>query len=495
MPFHEIKTNEIAPEKLPLLIVNGMAAGVLKQKILQYLESGGAVLTEANIAKSLLNIPVKRIYLRYVYSQEDAIFSNIPVCDLNKWSRAAKHAQYLPNQSGNKTVSFLRHGKGTVMILPSGFAAAILEYGVQRLNFQGEGRGRFPSERVVKVSKGSIRRIIQKAIIYLYHMRKLPFVHLWHLPGGSPNLFGFRVDTDFSSREDSLALYEVCRRNNIRATWFVETRSAMEWIKTFAGMENQEIGYHCYRHRIFKGYRGNRRDFQQGMKVLRNAGIYPAGYAAPFGEWNPALDKVVRENGFLYSSEFALGYDDLPFYPYTSGAFSPVLQVPVHPISIGRLNWARYGEEDMLNYYRRIIRERSAIFEPVFLYHHPGQGRFHIFDKIFQEINGQNIPTISMGEYAAWWQRRDEIDWEATFENDRIAITSNCETPSICLRTIFPSGESALNPIAKKMEFNKELKNLPQEGKLTFSDPKELRKYTRQMLVHDLTWHYGKLKQ
>ena len=59
------------------------------------------------------------------------------------------------------------------------------------------------------------------------------------------------------------------------------------------------------------------------------------GFAGPHGRWDPSLDDTLEDLGYLYSSDFQLGYDDFPFYPWKGDRFSRVLQIPVHPVCEG----------------------------------------------------------------------------------------------------------------------------------------------------------------
>jgi hypothetical protein len=235
-------------------------------------------------------------------------------------------------------------------------------------------------------------------------------------------------------------------------------------------------------------------DIQRGLKILHDVGIRPEGYAAPFGEWHPVLGKVLQDMGFQYSSEFAAGYDDLPFYPFLGDEFSPVAQVPIHPISVGRLRWARHSPQNMLDYYRRVIAETSARREPVFIYHHPGHRHFELFDTLFSEINQQNIPTMSPGEYANWWRRRDSLSWEAVWEDGKLKIHSNSEDNSIWIGVTYPDQKTTLQPVYPA---GAPVKTLPETpgGQLTEINVQEMRKYNWRMLLAELFWIYGKWKR
>lgn len=497
IPYYPVDTGRaIEKEETPVLILASGEKRENSANILNYLQSGGAILTEADTARTVLDISTKKLPIRYLFSSEDKIFSGIPICDMQPGRReVAVEAGHLKNQDGKHAAAILHLGEGMAIVLPSGFSLGLLSTEVKRKNFPAAGGERLPSERISLVSKGSIRQIIQKALEHLFHFRGLPFVHLWHLPYSWQTLFGFRVDTDFGDRAEVEELYTVCRNHDIRAAWFVETQSQADWVNFYREMENQEIAYHCYRHRVFSDYRKNLKDLQTGLKILQDAGIDPRGYAAPFGEWHPLLGKIVEEMGFNYSSEFAAAYDDLPFYPYLDDSFSTVLQVPVHPVSVGRLRWARHTSEQMLAYFLREIDCKSSRFEPIFLYHHPGHQNFQVFEKIFLEIKQRNIPTMSMGEYAEWWRQRSNIQWEASYVNNQLTVHSDFKNNSVRIRRCEPSGKSILMPINRDETKTEEF-TLPVNLNHSMQwDPKQLRKYTWRMLVNDLFWTYGKLKR
>lgn len=506
LPVEKTPPNEpLNPAEIAVLIASASRPEIIsRESIRDYLHAGGAALLEADLARTILGSVTRRRFIKYLNPFDDPLFAGAGLCDLVPGRRSiAQGADYLPDQSGQKTLAVARVGEGTALILPSGFCAALRSYQSRRKNFPGLAGERFPSERVSRVAKGSIRRIIQNALKYLYHFRGLPFVHLWPVPQGAATAFGFRVDTDFGSREAVRELYRVCRDYEIPAAWFVETQSCADWVEEYAGMQGQEIGYHCYRHRVFPDYRGNREDIEKGLRILRGAGIEPQGYAAPFGEWHPALGKAVQDLGFQYSSEFAAGYDDVPFYPWLGArspseesAFSTVLQVPIHPLSIGRLRWAGYHDaEKMLEYYRQVIIEKIIQREPVFFYHHPGHGHFEVIAQVFEEIRERNIPVLSPGEYARWWKKRGALPWEAHFENGQVTLASEGGEVSVWVCAEFPGGEIFLAPItAKTLEQARRL-DPPEEKSLLQRDARLLRQYHWRMLVNDILWAYGKWKR
>ena len=496
VPFRVIATDEaVGMDAFAVLAVTSPVKGERRRRILDYVRAGGSVFVEADIAEQLLGVKVRRIYIKYLSSYDDKMFSFLSPCDLDQWCTVASGAEYVSDQRGRKTVAVLSVGKGTAVVLPSGLTAALMDFKIRRRNFPSSYGKRFPSERVSRVSKGAVRYLIERALMHLYWCRGLPFVHLWYFPDGGKSLFSFRVDTDFSRREDVETLYRVCRKHGIRATWFVETKTQAEWIPLYRGMENQEIGYHCYRHRVFSDVRSNQEDIRRGLAVLKKAGMVPAGYAAPYGEWHPVLGRAIQAEGFTYSSEFGVAYDTFPFFPHLGESFSTVLQVPIHPVSVGRLGRTAHNAEEMVAYYRHLVAQRMAVHKPLCVYHHPSHGRFAVFDRLFQEIREQRVSCMSLGEYADWWRRRSRIAWDARIEKGQLVFDSFCKDSSFWLRACLPEGEVLLNPITRKVDLRSWESDLLEISNKYVYNPELLRKHSWHMLMDDALHHYRKRRQ
>ena len=72
----------------------------LKTDLIAYLNNGGAVLMEADVAKKILGIKTRRIFLNYISAQDDPIFGTIPICDFGISTQVLRSASHLQNQSG-----------------------------------------------------------------------------------------------------------------------------------------------------------------------------------------------------------------------------------------------------------------------------------------------------------------------------------------------------------------------------------------------------------
>ena len=448
---------------------------------------------------------MKISYIKFLYSESDNIFNNYLVCDLYNNCKIPGNSNHLANQDKIKSVLNLSVGNGHVIVFPEKFISSIHKSGSIRKNFYSEFSDTFTSEQVSVVSKGIIRNHVQKALEYLFHKRGLPFVHLWFYPDGARNIFSFRIDTDMGSKEDIISLDDLLQDYNIPATWFVETKSSQKWIDLFLKLNNQEISYHCYRHKNFFSNKKNAENIAIGLKVLKDAGIKPKGYAAPYGEWNNKIAGAIDSFSFLYSSEFGFAYDTLPLFPYCRNGFSKTLQIPIHPVSIGRLHWGGHSEENMLKYFSRIIEQKLLFNEPVILYTHPFEKRLKVFEKVFESIINYNaeiskdinsgtkkIRILTFSDYAEWWKKRLTVKWSAEVKNNKVFIKGIDADESIKCRAAYPSGENCILSAGDDESFNIE------DAGIDFHplvNPVELRRRTLKMIKHDILGKIRKLKQ
>ncbi len=129
---------------------------------------------------------------------------------------------------------------------------------------------------------------------------------------------------------------------------------------------------HGHYHVVYRDPGANRRNLGRAHRVLAESGFEPVGFAAPHGRWNAGLDAAMEELGYLYSSDFQLGYDDFPFFPWRGDRFSTVLQVPIHPVCEGLFLEAGIDQgRAIADYLVRVVRARVDAGEPAFVYGHP----------------------------------------------------------------------------------------------------------------------------
>ena len=207
-------------------------------------------------------------------------------------------------------------------------------------------------------------------------------------------------------------------------SWYVNVGAHAAHLDFFADLARRghDIQLHCQRHTVYPGYQRNLENFRQGKAAMSAAGLTPVGVVAPFGEWNPNLNRALEELGFEYSSEFCLDYDDLPFRPVVDERLSNVLQVPVHPICLGRLVAARANAAQMAAYFRSVIDLQFARREPCFLYDHPERiAQFSdVLVDVLQYGKERCGSVTTLTEFARWWQRRERFDWSARVSGNEL---------------------------------------------------------------------------
>ena len=477
---------ELDPASSAVLIITENVSRMQRDAIKKYVADGGTVLTESNIAV--------QIFSKTRENPGDAVFDN----NHDQTSRKSLSSTYkatLKTISGlgsNLPTSVFSYQKGKVVSLPPGLCKGLLDKQSVRKNFPSNGGSRYPNERVAFISKNTIRWIVFDALKFLFFFRKLPLVVKSPFPGEASSLFIFRIDTDRGAYAEVETLYNLLLKFNLKATWFVDTNTEPNVFDLFSKMKNQELSYHCYRHKIFKNPIKQAKDFSTGLSKLKKNGNTPPGYASPFGEWTEQLCKIVGELGFSYSSEFALDYDNLPFYPWLQDKFSSVLQIPVHPISMGRLNLARHSTEEMFQYFKDIIDQKTAWAEPVIIYHHPGQKLFNVIEKIFEYCVNLNITNISMQEYARFWIKRNNHIWKVNIKNEKLNIESN-SSETINYLVLDPGGDNYIMDKSSVKKCDIQLNfDLNVFNKV---NPKSLNKPNWRLYHNSLLWYYRKLKQ
>ncbi len=420
--------NEISLDEFSVIIITELHTLKENETIKEFLNAGGAVLFSDSAIVDGISYKTRKI--RYLSSKESTPYSLVGLVDIHSTIK-------IPNSKDMKIVdsglNIFSSDFGTNLILPFNINELILNCNSIRKKFNAN-RKELPSEIVAEVSKGKLRKIIEISLEYLHHKRDLPFVHLWQQPYIAKNLFIFRLDTDFCSKQDADEMYEICKKNNISATWFLDTDSE-ERMNNYSLMDNQEMAIHCDNHYVYDNLEKNYNNISKADIKLKNCGIKAIGFAAPFGDWNSFLDKALQKRELKYSSEFALDYDDLPFFPYCNNELSNVLQIPIHPISLGRLHRSHFSEDEMLQYYLELIKRKSEIGEPIIIYHHPHHKHLTVLDKIFQFVNSNNFGNMSMKEFYKWWEKRYKLEPEFQYVNNKISVKYESEKIFIRIST------------------------------------------------------------
>lgn len=264
--------------------------------------------------------------------------------------------------------------------------------------------------------------MIVEALRWLHAFRGLPYLHTPTVPPDTRGVIGFRVDSDYGTRRDVVSLRDALHGAGAATTWFVHVEAHIGWLDLFRSFDGDEIALHCMRHQTYRTFEENRANLSAGLEALRRAGFDPHGFAAPNGIWNVELANAVEDLGFAYASEFSIGYDDLPFRPWLASRFSNVLQVPVHPVCLGSFIRARASDDDVRRYFSDVVDRGGARREPVFLYGHPGHGRFDLLADEIEHALALGLTPMTMGAFASWWRRRSGVVFEATIDATTLAV-------------------------------------------------------------------------
>jgi hypothetical protein len=272
------------------------------------------------------------------------------------------------------------------------------------------------SERVARVPKAALRcRLLERLRRAICGAGGL-WVRLSPFPFPYRSAFNFRADLDETVVDDYRRFARARRALGDACTHFVSTHAYGREPVVLGDLLGHDTQSHGHYHVVYRDREANCRNLERAHEVLVEAGIEPVGFAAPHGRWNPGLDAVLAELGYDYSSEFQLGYDDFPFFPWLGDRFSSVLQVPIHPICEGLFldAGARSGHA-IADHLAEVVRARIDSGEPAFVYGHPERrlGRFpEVLAALAAATAGDDLLwRVTLTEFAAWWRWRDGRRW------------------------------------------------------------------------------------
>lgn len=316
----------------------------------------------------------------------------------------------------------------------------------------------FVTETVAAAPAGSWRRGFTACLKKAFWSQGLPFVRLGYYPAEYDGLFAFRMDLDHHVERDFNEVCGLLRRYEGVITCFVNVRSYEREIPALGRLKSLRavIGSHAYVHHVYDQYGQNRWNIERAEELLRPFARPLEGFSAPHGRWHASLQRVLEEKGYLYSSEFTLDYDDLPFFPRVNGKLSSVLQIPTHPVCDG-VFLERYGFKPKLieDYYSKVIAQKSAEGEPVLIFGHP-DGRIGRHPEIFHSLMAAVARHPSwwktdFGSWARWWTRRNgwtlEADWQ-----DGLRVTRFPEDRQASLDIFLPGGAKLNLPAAEALK-------------------------------------------
>jgi hypothetical protein len=267
------------------------------------------------------------------------------------------------------------------------------------------------SERVGRHPKAWIRRRLVERLREHVLARGGVWIKLAPFPYPYRSVFNFRVDLDEPVPADYHRFALLRNLLSDCSTHFVSTHAYEDQPEVLGDLLRRDTQSHGHFHYVYRDSAANHRNLARADRVLRDAGFDPVGFAAPHGRWNPGLDDAIESLGYSYSSDFQLGYDDLPFFPWKRDRFSRVLQLPVHPVCEGLfLDAGVHDSRIVADYLCRIVELKVNSGEPALVYGHPERrlGKMpEILIALHRLLERHTLVwRATLTELARWWRWR-----------------------------------------------------------------------------------------
>lgn len=419
-PFQIVPAEDLSAAHFPVALAPSLRRRILKDRLIAYLASGGV----AVLPENLLN--------------------EIP---------AARREQIIP------------------VTLADSFYA-----GEARKVFSAGGAE--VAETVAARPFSKIHEHLVAAIQKAFWRQGLPYARLSYYPEPYESAFSFRFDLDNFIERDFDEMCRLIEENPNATTCFVNLMSHERETAALARLSKlpTEIASHSYIHHVYDSLVQNEFNLKKAEDLLSAHAKKIEGFAGPHGRWTPSLQRVLETHQYLYSSEFGLDYDGLPFYADINGRPSSVLQIPAHPVCEG-VFMERYPIPEALKkmdaYYDAVISEKIAKRMPIFIFGHPDSriGRYpEIFRNIVKKVNaaGIKIWKTEFRHFAKWWKKRSLWNFEAMFSDGNITVQNFPLDKEASLELVFQSGVSRFIPLADQPYAVREMKTRPASAGQTF---------------------------
>ncbi len=271
-------------------------------------------------------------------------------------------------------------------------------------------------ERVARRPKAAIRRALIERLRDAVTLAGGAWIRLAPFPYPYRSAFSFRADLDEPAPGDYHRFARARQALDTFSTQFVSTQAYAHHDTVIADLRRLDTQSHGHFHFVHRDFEANRANLERADRILRGAGIEPLGFAAPHGRYHAALDDVLEELGYLYSSEFQLAYDDFPFFPWKRDRFSRVLQIPIHPVCEGLFLEAGVTDPDRVGaYFDRVVRARTAAGELVVIYGHP-EGRLARMTGVVTQVAAAAAADpltwrVTFTDLARYWRWRGSRRW------------------------------------------------------------------------------------
>jgi hypothetical protein len=272
------------------------------------------------------------------------------------------------------------------------------------------------SERVARAPKAWIRRRLIARLRDAVAAAGGIWVRLAPFPYPYRSAFSFRADLDESVPEDYHRFATARDRLGGCCTHFVSTNAYTHHREVLRDLLDHDTQSHGHFHHVYRDPEANRVNVERAHRILTSSGFEPVGFAAPHGRWRRSLDDQLEDLGYLYSSDFQVGYDDLPFFPWKADRFSRILQIPVHPVCEGLFLEAGAREPRVIGeYLRATVAAKLDAGELAALYGHPERrlGRMpEILSMVAEAVERQALVwRATFTELSRWWRWRAGRRW------------------------------------------------------------------------------------
>jgi hypothetical protein len=287
---------------------------------------------------------------------------------------------------------------------------------------QRSGRGHWTvgswtvSERVSRFPKAKIRRRLLGKLREAVAAAGGDWIRLAPFPYPYRSAFSFRADLDEAVPEDYHRFAAARAPLAGCCTHFVSTHAYTHHADVLNDLRGRDTQSHGHFHHVYADPQANRRNLERSHRILRTSGFEPVGFASPHGRWRSTLDDQLEDLGYLYSSDFEIGYDDFPFFPWKQDRFSRILQIPVHPVCEGLFLEAGLKDPAAIGmYFRQVVESRLGAGELAVIYGHPERrlGRMPaILNMLGRLIDNHPLAwRATFSELARWWRWRADRRW------------------------------------------------------------------------------------
>jgi peptidoglycan/xylan/chitin deacetylase (PgdA/CDA1 family) len=280
------------------------------------------------------------------------------------------------------------------------------------------------SERVARRPKAWIRRRVVAWLREAVTRAGGVWIRLASFPYPYHSAFSFRADLDEPVPEDYHRFADARRPLADCCTHFVSTHAYAHHPSVLKDLRDHDTQSHGHFHHVYREPEANRLNLERAHRILRSFGFEPSGFAGPHGRWSPDLDDALEDLGYLYSSDFQLGYDDLPFYPWKGDQFSRILQIPVHPVCEGLFVEAGVDDPRVVGeYLAQVVAARLDAGELAIAYGHPERrlGRMPEVLRILARVVADRPLAwrATFSDLSRWWRWRAEQKWMVIPRDDQ----------------------------------------------------------------------------